>query len=258
MIKFNEQEKHHAETVLSELFRRRFFLDKDGTYSETFATFPVIVEQQDELLRTYRRAEEAATGIIQGCETALGIEAPEISKDSKLVRASLYGSGFDVMGIFPLSFFMGEFDEATLGDELTSYFREDRGDEDLSPKEKQQISSNAENMRDKILGQFKEISAQEGFERLSVVLMKSRFRLGSYGPELAEGRLDWIKKYPTFLAYVFHKVSKTHRFVDHNYVLFDTKRKSHPVLQHWRDKEPSISYGVDIGYDCSVYFAAIL
>jgi len=261
---------HAHQVVLSLLLQRRFFIDHEASDFYTKKGFRYIFDEnlfqqvlvvQSRLNDIYVSARKKAETFILEGEKSLGFSEPQVPKNRTIVQCNRYTGGFDIKSVFPFSFFLDmdlsfkEVEKNILDTEMKG-----KTENDISPKEMEKLKSNSNKIAKKVLEQLDELKKQDNFENLCVVLMESRFSLeGGYKEDdFTEGCLDGIDKYPELLGYLFYQKSENTRFVPHNYIMFNTSRKSHVHFGHWSDGGRLISYDVSDGYTCRSHFATII
>jgi len=263
-ISFTQDEKIHAQAVVDRLLREhRFFISGADDFEYHFPAnkFSMSLAKQSALLFSYQNIKDQAEADILAREKELGFSEPQVPKNRNIAQCNRFTGGFDMKSIFPLSFFT-QGDVLSLGRIYKNLLKTKMGYKEsnhFSPNDMESFTAWVEETRAKILFQWDTIQSNSNFDKLSVVLLESRFGLsdGRSNDDFSEGKLEGIEKYPELLGYLLYEKSKSYRFVQHNYIVFNTSRKSHIRIAHWTDKEPSISYSAKDGYSCKAHFASI-
>lgn len=266
---FTDAQAHHANKVVIELMKkRRFFIDKEKgpAYEKNPGSSldPVIFEGawklQADLISKYKAATQKAVRMITAAEQRLGFTPAEL-EDRQLVQCNRYTGGLDICRVYPLTLFLKRAPaslEELQQQELQRLMGSGKTADDYSAKELQGLRDISQENTRRI---WDELATLKGRSEAScVVLLKTRFfpSEGFASGDFLEGRLSDIELLPHATGYLFYEYSKRVRIVRHAFVVFNTSRKSHVRMEHWRDKEPSLSFSEPRGYDCQVYIPLIL
>lgn len=262
------QATHALEVVLWLMKERRFFLyqsdpqsaNKRLDYELDVHVFGPARTLDRRIRDVYAMARTVAERSIRTEERALGLAKPDLSGNKQLVQCNRYTGGLDICGVFPLSAFAAYVPESPekLAEQCLEQLLQGKSRDEISPKELRARCDNALSVSKTIWEQLQAMDVHGSTD--CVVLMATRFDCGNgdENHDFMQSRTRDMQKFPHALGYLFYMYSMQHRIVEHAHVVFSTSRRSHVNVQHWSDKEPSIDYENDGGYECSVIFVTVL
>ncbi len=267
----NAQAAHALDVVLKLMKERRFFLFQQDTHSlktegalgHSFdlSVFGPAFRLDQDIRAIYATATLQAKDAIASAERSLGLKAPDLSGNKRVVHCNCYTGGLDICRVYPATAFT-TFAPATV-DELqaqeTLRLLGDKAVENYSPKAMRELQERAHANASRI---WEELAAIKGLAsgNSCVVLLKTRFEPvgGESGDDFLEGRLADIQLFPYAMGYLFYEYSRRTRIVHHAHVAFNASRKAHVNVQHWSDAKPSLWFDSTGGYSCKVYFPIVL
>ena len=265
------QAAHALDVVLKLMKEKRFFLYQQDTYSIKIegasghhldmSVFGPAFSLDQDIHAIYAAVALQAKESITNAERSLGLKAPDLSGNKRLVRCNCYTGGLDICRVYPVTAFT-ELAPATV-DELqaqeTVRLLGAKTVEDYSPNEMRVLQERAHTNAPKIWEELAAIKALES-GNACVVLLKTRFEPteGYREDDFLQGRVADIRLFPHAMGYLFYEYSKRQRIVRHAHVVFNTSRKAHVNVQHWSDGEPSLRFDSEGGYGCRVYFPIVL
>jgi hypothetical protein len=267
----NAQASHALEVVLALMKERRFFLYRQELSSQRIegdlghgldpAIFGEALKLDEDVRTAYAEATRQGEKVIAESEQKLGIKAPDLSANRKLVQCNRFTGGLDICRVYPIAAFI-EFAPASIDDLPAQEIKRLMGyktADDYSPKGRGELQECARVNACKI---WKEIEAIKALKpgNSCMVLLKTRFEPsgGHKEDDFLEGRIADIRLFPHGMGYLFYQYSKRTRIVRHAHVVFNTSRSSHVNVQHWFDKEPSLAFDSEGGYNCHVYIPLVL
>lgn len=267
------QAEHAREAVLKLMKERRFFLYRDDPRSTEKNpgwkldqdVFKDALVLDNSIRDVYSAARKNAEGQIAHFETYHGIVGPDLSRNKQVVQCSRYTGGLDICRVFPLTAFSEYVPKSldTLTKQCLKQILQDTTEDDLAPKALRQYQDFALKTSEKIWNQFDTMAIRKPNNPLCVVMMKTRFDCDCGGSDekgdFMESRTRGMQKFPHAMGYLFYMYSLRSRVVQHNHVVFSTSRRSHVNVQHWSgERKPTINYGAEDGYTCSVVFVTVL
>lgn len=264
------QAAHALEVVLKLMKERRFFLyqhdsrslEKNPGYTLDPQVFGPALEFDRKIRDVYATERTSAEKSILAAEHELGVTKPDLGGNKQLVQCNRYTGGLDILQVYPLTAFAQYVPESfgALSRQCLEQLLQGKTEDDLAPKEMRMCRDRAQRTSERIWKEFHAMGAQEPKNLRCVVMMETRFDCGGgdENHDFMQGRTRDIQEFPHALGYLFYMYSMQNRIVRHNYVVFSTSRTSHVRVEHWSsEKKPSIYYGANAGYACSVIFMTV-
>lgn len=265
------QAAHALDVVLKLMKERRFFLyqqdirslEIEGALGHSFdmSVFGPAFSLDQDIHAIYAAATLQAKEAIVSAEQSLGLKAPDLSGNKRVVQCNCYTGGLDICRVYPITAFTEL--APTAVDELqaqeTLRLLGNKAADDYSPKEMRGLQERAHENASRIWEELEVIKAQK-FENSCVVLLKTRFEPtgGDHEDDFLEGRLAGIQLFPHAMGYLFYRYSMRTRIVRHAHVAFNASRRAHVNAQHWTSGELSLRFDATGGYSCKIYFPIVL
>ncbi len=261
--------------VMSEMFyKRRFFLHPE------INNFPFL----HGFSSSYQALQEGVAKMVEQGKADLKILqekslfAPAVLEpDQSEIKISIYGSGIDIIGVYPALYFKellfkeGRGTAKKLSKKFLSEWMVDKGGkEKVSPDERNKAKEFYSNMAERI---FKDANAME--INSIVLLMKTRFDPSEKGDKLPSGNA--ISMWPLDkklsleemggedgnigLAYMMYLQAKKCPFWRGNHLITGMSRGSHPKVSDWfkegKERNTLFNPYAEAGYDCKVLLAVV-
>ncbi len=264
-----EQAGHAVKVVLDLIQQHRFFLHvpKEGDhYKRDYSLHPEVFLEPLTLNRSLRALYEtvranAGTKILEG-EAALGIKSPNLLNNRQLVVCNRYNGGFEICRVYPFTVFasLAPKDKNDLFKEHFAWSVHGVSLDEIAPKKMREYKEQAEFVANQIWQEFEELEVSDPGNCRCMILFESRVSCSGCDEsgDFAESCVRDLQKTPFAVGYLFWKSSQQTRIVPHNYVVFETSKESHVLVEHWAGRRPTIEYTATGGYDCSVCFATVL
>lgn len=267
---FSPAQARHALSIVIALMRvKRFFLYREDAHDSVYgelghgldpAIFGPAIELDEDIRRVYALATKRAEHTIINSEHRLGVKAPDLDRNQRLVQCNRYTGGLDICRVYPLTAFT-EFAPAELEELRAQELKRQMGDKtinDFSPKDMHTLGERVYESTSKIWEELQAIKALAA-DNACVVLLKTRFEptYDSERGEFLRGKLSDLTLFPHAMGYLFYEYSKRTRIVRHSHVVFNFSQKAHVNVEHWSDGKLSLHFDKTGGYGCKVYIPIV-
>lgn len=265
MTTFTEAQSQKAVEVVLELMReKRFYLypNKDSLQPHILdrEVFGAAYELQDKIEEIYLRAKISATAIITSEERKLGITPPKIKNHQSIVTCSNYSGGMEICEIYLLADFLAYKPKSFEELEAELFEMREGKIEDIVPSQLQEKKERNCKLAIKIWNDIQQLNNENNMGEKFLVLLKSKFHPsdGYSSDDFFEGCLQDMLKYPHGMGHLFYKYMQEHFVVRHNFIVFNSNRSGHVVVEKWSSGVLGIRFGSTGGYSTFVYTVLIM